>query len=58
MSVERTYIGFETSVDQKPTFSGQYLLWESFSSLKQNNLISSLVHLALMICIQLRNRFD
>ena len=32
---------------RKPTFTGQYLRWESFSPTKQN--ISTLVHRALMI---------
>ena len=36
---------------RKPTFTGQYLRWESFSHTKQKtNLISTLVHRALMIC--------
>ena len=43
--VERADIGFETSVYRKPTFTGQYLRWESFSSLKRKTgLISTLVH--------------
>ena len=43
--------GFEISVYRKPTFTGQYLRWESFSPTKQKtNLISTLVHWALMIC--------
>ena len=49
--VERTELGFETSVYRKPTFSGQYIRWESFSPRKQKtNLIATLVHRALMIC--------
>ena len=53
--VERTDIGFETSVYRKPTFTGQYLLWESFSPLKRKiSLISTLVHRALMICTKRR----
>ena len=49
--MERTATGFETSVYRKPTFTGQYLCWESFSLTKQKtNLISTLVHRALMIC--------
>ena len=48
--VERTDIGFETSVYRKPTFTGQYLHWKSFSPLKRKiSLISTLVHRALMI---------
>ena len=48
---ERTDIGFEISVYRKPTFTGQYLRWESFSSLKHKiSQISTLVHRALMIC--------
>ena len=51
VNVERTVTGFETSVYRKPTFTGQYLRWESFSPTKQKtNLISTLVHRALMIC--------
>ena len=53
--VERTDIGFETSVYRKSTFTGQYLRWESFSPLKRKiSLISTLVHRALMICIKRR----
>ena len=45
VNVERTATGFETSVYRKPTFTGQYLLWESFSPTKQKtNLISTLGH--------------
>ena len=51
VNVERTATGFETNVYRKPTFTGQYLRWKSFSSIKQKtNLISTLVHRALMIC--------
>ena len=51
VNVERTVTGFETSVYRKPTFTGQYLRWESFSPTKQKtNLILTLVHRALMIC--------
>ena len=53
--VERTDIGFETNVYGKLTFTGQYLRWESISSLKRKiNLISTLMHRALMICIKRR----
>ena len=42
---------YKTSVYRIPTFTGQYLRWESFSPTKQKtNLISILVHRALMIC--------
>ena len=37
VNVERTATGFETSVYRKPTFTGQYLRWESFSPTKQKN---------------------
>ena len=51
VNVERTVTGFETSVYRKPTFTGQYFRWESFSPTKQKpNLISTLVHRELMIC--------
>ena len=50
---EKTNIGFETSVYPKPTFTGQYLRWESFSPLKRKtSLISTLLHWFLMICIK------
>ena len=53
--VERTDVGFETCVYRKPTFTGQYLRWESFSPLKcKLRLISTLVHRALMICTKRR----
>ena len=53
--VERTDIGFETSVYRKLTFTGQYLRWESFSPLKRKiSLISTLVHRVLMICTKRR----
>ena len=53
--VERTDIGFETSVYQKPTFTGQYVRWESFSPLKRKtSQISTLVHRALIICTKRR----
>ena len=42
--VERTDAGLETSVYRKPTFTGQYLRWESLSPLKRKiSLISTLV---------------
>ena len=51
VNVERTVTGFEASVYKKPTFTGQYLHWESFSPTKQKtNLISTLVHRGLTIC--------
>ena len=52
---KKTDVGFETSVYQEPTFTGQYLRWESFSPLKRKiSLISTLVHRALMICTKHR----
>ena len=48
--VEKTDIGLEIRVYRKPTFTGHYLRWESFSPLKRKiNLISTSVHRALMI---------
>ena len=39
--VERTDVGLETSVYRKPTLTGQYLRWESFSPFKRKiSLIS------------------
>ena len=53
--IERTDIGFETSVYRKPTFSGWYLHWEYFSPLKRKtSLIFTLVHQDLMICTKRR----
>ena len=53
--IEKTDVDFETSIYQKPIFTGQYLRWESFSPLKHKiSLISTLVHQALMICTKHR----
>ena len=53
--VEKTDVSFETNVYRKPTFTGQYLRWESFSPLKRKtSLISILAHRALMICTKRR----
>jgi len=49
--VERRDSEFSTSVYKKPTFTGQYLGWNSFSPHKRKiNLIGTLVHRAFMIC--------
>ena len=49
--VERHDSKFLTSVYRKPTFTGQYLCWNSFSPQKRKiNLIGTLVHRAFMIC--------
>ena len=49
--VERQNSDFLTSVYRKPTFTGQYLRWNSFSPTKRKtNLISTLVHRDFMIC--------
>ena len=49
--VERHDSEFLTLVYRKPTFTGQYLHWNSFSSQKRKiNLIGTLVHRAFMIC--------
>ena len=51
--VGRTDTGFETSVYRKPTFTGQYLRWDSFSPHKRKtSLMFSL--LPLVICIKSR----
>ena len=48
---ERRDSEFSTSVYRKPTFTGQYLRWNSFSLHKRKiNLIFTLVHRAFMIC--------
>ena len=53
--VEKTDIGFETNIYRKPTFTGQYLRWESFRPLKREiSLICTLVHRSLIICTKRR----
>ena len=53
--VERTDSKFLTSIYRKPTFTGQYLRWNSFSPRKRKiNLIGTLVHRAVMICSKSR----
>ena len=42
VNVERTVTNFETSVYRKPTFTGQYLRWESFSPTKQKQTLYQL----------------
>ena len=49
--VEKSPSKFITSIYRKPTFTGQYLRWNSFSSRKcKTNLILTLTHRALAIC--------
>ena len=49
--VEKNNHEFVTSIYRKPTFTGQYILWNSFCPMKRKtNLISTLVHRALVIC--------
>ena len=49
--VERHDLEFLTSVYRKPTFTGQYLRWNSFSPQKRKiNQIGTLVHRAFIIC--------
>lgn len=49
--VEKKDHQFITSVYRKPTFTGQYVRWNSFCPKKRKlNLISTLVHRALVIC--------
>ena len=49
--VEKHDTEFITSVYRKPTFTGQYLRWNSFNPRKQKiSLINTLVHRTLMIC--------
>ena len=51
MLVERHDSEFLTSVYRKPTFTGRYLRWNSFSPQKRKiNLIGTLVHRAFVIC--------
>ena len=49
--VEHTKGSYVTKVYRKPTFTGQYLRWESFTPIKRKaSLVSTLVHCALKIC--------
>ena len=49
--VEKKGTGFLTSIYRKPTFTGQYIHWNSFSTkTRRISLIKTLVHRALMIC--------
>ena len=49
--VEKEGTGFHTSIYRKPTFTGQYIGWNSFSpKTRKISLIKTLVHRALMIC--------
>ena len=49
--VEKEGTRFLTSIYRKPTFTGQYIHWNSFSSkTRKISLIKTLVHRALMIC--------
>ena len=55
VSVEKGGTGFLTSIYRKPTFTGQYIRWNSFSpKARKINLIKTLVHRALMICSKTR----
>ena len=49
--VEKDGTGFLTSIYRKPTFTGQYIHWNTFSpKTRKISLIKTLVHRALMIC--------
>ena len=49
--VEKDDTGFFTSIYRKPTFTGQYIRWNSFSpKTRKISLIKTLVLRALMIC--------
>ena len=49
--VEKNDHEFVTSIYRKPTFTGQYIRWNSFCPMKpKTNLISILVHRTLVIC--------
>ena len=49
--VEKNGHKFVTSMYRKPTFTGQYIRWNSFCPMeRKTNLISTLVHRALGIC--------
>ena len=50
--VEKNDHEFVTSIYRIPTFTGQYIRWNSFCPMKRKtNLISTPVHRALVICL-------
>ena len=51
VKIQKSGNKFRTSVYRKPSFTGQYIRWDSFGpSKRKKNLISTLVHRALRIC--------
>ena len=49
--MEKEGTGFLTSVYRKPTFTGQYICWNSFNRKSRKiSLIKTLAHRALMMC--------
>ena len=51
VKIQKSDSKFITSVYRKPTFTGQYIRWDSFGpSKRKKNLIYTLVHRALRIC--------
>ena len=49
--VEKCHSNFITSIFRKPTFTGQYIRWDSFCDKRRKvNLIRTLAHRALNIC--------
>ena len=51
--VEKNDHEIVTSIYRKPTFTGQYICWNSFCPMKRKtNLISTPVHRALVICLK------
>ena len=51
--VEKNNHEFVTSIYRKPAFTGQYIGWNSFCPMKRKtNLILTLVHRALVICLK------
>ena len=51
VNIPKEGTGFVTSIYRKPTFTGQYISWNSFSpKMRKISLIKTLVDRALMIC--------
>ena len=51
VKIQKSDSKFLTSVYRKPSFTGQYIRWDSFRpSKRKKNLIGTLVHKALRIC--------
>lgn len=61
VTIEKSERGYLTSVYRKPTFTGQYVRWNSFcDKRRKTNLVKTLVHRAIKICspVKLQQELD